>query len=348
MTLLCALSCTKEPPVNPYAVDPTITIVSSDVLFSIKPSTGTIVVDAKSSYTATCPSSWVSLSTSGNTVTVSVEGNPDIYGRSAVVLLTCGDYSTEVCVQQKGITYENEFFSYEGGKLAIDASSLGDNVTVSCSDDWVKYTIDGSKVNVTIEPNTKPMDRTSKFMIESATGDLIYVFSQNWEFDLTGTYNLEYYSSSSAASLSTKEVKITRSAEKKSQYIITGIADYQIVAEANETDATLILQNGQYLGQESNLYHYLTCYYSNNAASSYYYSVSTDSKYYVYFNIEYSEAVGGYVISLKDSAKQFNSDRLSQGFQIRSFTTDPSVTLATANYKSTIFTFKQPKFSLKK
>jgi len=347
ITALCALSCAEKPMENPYAVHPTINIVSSDVLFSIKPSTGTIVVDAQSSYTATCTASWVTLSTSGNTINVSVEGNPSIYGRSAVVLLTCGDYSTEVCVQQKGITYENEFISYDGGSFVIDATSLGENLTMTCAEDWVKYTVDGSKITVTVDRNTKPEDRTSKFSVSSAAGDLIYVISQNWQFDLTGTYKLEYYTSSSATAVTTAEVKFTRSTESKTKYIITGISDYSIVAEANESDATLTIANAQYLGQYSDLYHYICCYYSNNAGSSYYYSVSTDSKYYIYFNIAYDATAGCYVISLKDSAKAFNSDRLSQGFTVRSFTTDSTVALATANYKKTICTIRQPKFTSK-
>lgn len=348
MTVLCALSCTEQPMGNPYAVNPTIKIVSTDVLFSIKPSTGSIVVDAQSDYTATCKASWVSLSQSGNTVTVNVEGNPDIYGRSAIVLLTCGDYSTEVCIQQNGITYENEFISYDGGSFVIDASSLGGEFTVDCSEDWVKYTIDGSRINVTVDGNIKPMDRTAKFKIESATADLIYVISQNWKFDLTGTYKLEYYSSSSATKLTTAEVQFTRSPDMKTLYYLTGISSYRIPALVDETDATLTLLNTQYLGKFDDLYHYICVYYSNNAGSNYYYSVSTDSKYFIYFSIAFDDAVDGYVLSLKDSAKQFNSDRLSQGFTVRSFSTDSSVTLATANYKKTIYTFKQPKFTMKK
>lgn len=348
ITALCALSCAEKPMENPYAVNPTIKVVSADVLFSIKPSTGSIVVDAQSNYTATCNASWLTLSTSGNTVSVSVEGNPDIYGRSAVVLLTCDGYTAEVCVQQNGITYNNEALSYEGGNFVIDASSLGEKFTVTCADNWISYTVDGTKINVTVDRNTTPMDRNAKFVIESATGDLIYVISQNWEFDLSGKYTLEYYSSSSATTLTTKEVTFTRCDTLKTQYIITGIGDYAIVANANEEDATLSIPNAQYLGKFDDVYHYVCVYYSNNAAGSYYYSVSSDSKYNTYFTIVYDANVDGYIISLKDSAKAFNSDRLSQGFTIRTFTTDPSVDLATANYKKTTFTLKQPKFTLKK
>lgn len=349
ITALCALSCAEKPMENPYAVNPTIKIVSADVLFSIKPSTGSIVVDAQSNYTATCQASWVSLSTSGNTVSVTVDGNPDIYGRSAIVLLTCEDYSTEVCIQQNGITYNNEFVSYEGGSFVIDASSLGQAFTVSCDDSWITYIVEGEKINVTVDKNSKPADRTAKIKVESPTADLIYVISQNWQFDLTGKYTLEYYANSTTTTVTTAEVTFTRSDTNKTQYFITGLKDYTIVANANEEDATLSLTNGQYLGQYSDVYHYLCCYYSNKAAApSYYFSYSTDSKYDVYFNIEYDETIDGFVISLKDSAKAFNSDRLSQGFAVRSFSTDPSVALATGNAKSTILTVKQPKFTLKK
>lgn len=341
LAALAAMACQDIEPVNPYKVDPKISVVKSDVLFPVRASQGTIEVKAEGSYTATCSSSWVTLSTSGNTVNVSVTANESVSGRSATVLLTCGGSTVKVCVQQLGIVFNNETVSPEGGSFNADITGIG-NYTVECDANWISWEQSGNDLVVTAAKNRKPADRSTKLVIKTETSDITYIIAQGWVFSLEGNYKLKYFTGSSESTTKEDDVTLTMDGNDRSKYILTGLYGYSIPITADQTTGEVVIKNCTYLGQVEDLYHYLCVNYSNNAQSSNYYSVSTNANYDVYFTFEWSDDADGYVFTLKDSAKAFNSDRLSQGFAIYSFTTGPDVALATGNRKAVLYTIRKP------
>ncbi|MDD7597853.1 MAG: BACON domain-containing protein [Prevotella sp.] len=89
-----------------YSRESTVKVTSSNLVFSAAAGTGTLVFEAPSTATVSVDTQWASAVVNGNKVDVSVKKNPKLEGRSALLTIKCGDDSTQVTVQQRGMMFK--------------------------------------------------------------------------------------------------------------------------------------------------------------------------------------------------------------------------------------------------
>ena len=344
---IALVSCKPEPIVNPYAVEPAVKVIGSDVLFDAEAASGDIVVEAKGAIVAECKSDWCTVSVNGNKVTASVTDNMNLEGRSTPIVIRGQKDSTVVCAQQRGILVsfvdEQLVFEMNGGSDIIKGESSFP-VTVETDSDWIKVepTLGGFMVSVPF--NNSGDARIGHVYIK--LGDMVttYTINQKFDRDFSGDYSIFFYTNATKSASKTFDVTITRSKTDSKSYSLEGIPNATpIPMTYDDVNGRLIIENGTYLGQyNASEYLYACVYYTNLEETSNYYNVSTGNpNYYIYFNFEMDEN-GKYKMTLYNSAPMFNVERRSQGFYVYTFTTPPTEPLATANKKTTIWMVRNP------
>lgn len=206
LTLLAAVfaACSKDDatytPIQPLEV------TKAEVEYDAAGGNGVITVDA-SSVEATCSSSWVKLSTSGNTVNVTVDENPGFDGRSARITLKSAGKQADVTLVQKGIIYgingdleqkfDNKARSFS---LSIVHSAP---VTVKSNNDWITASFDAENdlINIQLTQNETGWERIGTVTVSSGSMTDVITISQ---FDIKdvilGEYTLYYVSSATGTS----------------------------------------------------------------------------------------------------------------------------------------------------
>lgn len=148
-------------------------ILSNDVLFETAGGTGTIKVNTSDALTATTAASWLSVSVSGNTVTVTAPENTSLSGRSGIIELKAGGKTASITATQKGLAYGvTEGLEY---KVDDQANVLELNFsnslapTVKSLDEWIQPTLDGTKLTLAIAENNVREARSGQVVV--ACGD---------------------------------------------------------------------------------------------------------------------------------------------------------------------------------
>lgn len=123
-----------------YKATPTLDIASADVLFEAEGGDGYITANTTSELTATTESNWVTLTVTGNVVTVTADPNITLDGRSAVIKLSAGGTETTVTATQKASIYGVQSLEYEIGdyQASLDIPVVhNQEVTVESNDEWL-------------------------------------------------------------------------------------------------------------------------------------------------------------------------------------------------------------------
>lgn len=328
-------SCKKEEGYK-YEKNTQVSVTKSDIIFDAKGGTGSITVAANGSFTAECKSDWCTTSVSGNIITVTAPEYKGLDGRSAAINITCNGQTVRITAQQSAMVFS--FIDRQ-----IDVPMAGAEFTISgkstydievLADDWIQYEAVEGGYALKVGVNTSGDNRQGYFIVQSGEAYAIYLINQAFDRDFSGTYAL-----SCAAGTATVNIKM-KSGEEDT-YIVSGMPycdDFEMFYDVSKN--LLCIPNGTYVGQHTDgNYKYICVSYSTLDGASGYYSVSTSTNYWIWFDFSFD---GKYTITLYDSAKWFNQDRLSQGFTVYTFTTAPDVALATANRKSSIVAIKQP------
>lgn len=258
--VLAAMGCTKEEPFNPYDKVPSVKIVSSDVLFDAAADQGTIVVEAESAFTAELDADWCSMSVSGNTITVSVTENGSVQGRSAVVVIKCGEDVVKTTVQQKGLV-----FSFGAGSSIITNNDEAHTLTYDFQSnvalnfkteaDWLSIDVKDGSMDVNIAKNATGHMRNAWLYYSSDTfADSLKVTQIDPVKDLTGLCYFGGYSTSTgkltAVFCDTKEVT------GSSIVLYDESDDWTIPFDLDPKTLTVKVRGGQYLGTYSSYYIY--------------------------------------------------------------------------------------------
>ncbi len=165
LTAIFIISCDHES-YRPFS-DTQVGIESSNVIFEAKGGSGTIVVSpSEQSFTATSDKDWCTLSTSGNTITVTVSANVSMDSRTALVTIRSNEKVNYVPVSQNPIYIKmdtNEaLFLGKGGTVSIPYSSEIP-VTVSSEASWATPTVSNENVVITVSENPKYLEsRTTR------------------------------------------------------------------------------------------------------------------------------------------------------------------------------------------
>ena len=130
-------------------------VLSSDVIIGVEGGTGSIVVEADETVTATSERDWCKVSVDGKTIQVSVpEANPSKMSRYARIIIKAGSDESHVTVQQYGEVFvglemEDLTVSPEGTTVRYSFKS---NMTVKMESDqpWVHFDMDKEAGIVTL------------------------------------------------------------------------------------------------------------------------------------------------------------------------------------------------------
>ena len=121
-----------------------LSVVSSDVIFGVEGGTGSIVVEADESVTATSERSWCQVSVDGKKIVVSVpEANPSRMSRYSRIIIKAGSDEAHVTVQQfgevfSGIALEDALIPKEGATFTLSYTA-NMNVQMSSDQTWVHF-----------------------------------------------------------------------------------------------------------------------------------------------------------------------------------------------------------------
>lgn len=192
------------------AVDDSITIVSSNLLFGAVADTGSLVFESESSVSVTTDSDWCTATVIGKTVTVSVTENTGLEGRATRLHLTNSSETLSVTVQQEGMRFNvgsgaSVIAGDEAATLYYDVSTNLDIETMTFTkddSDWfsdVKLTDDG-QLQVTFTENSTGHYRQGEIYYgTSSFTDTLDVYQYDFDTDIAGTVIFMYNASSSGS-----------------------------------------------------------------------------------------------------------------------------------------------------
>lgn len=165
-------SCGKDDAT--YNPVPSLEVTKADVLFEAEGGTGSITVNASSSLAVSVEGSWLTVSASGNTVSVVAPPNASLNGRSAKITIKADNAQAVVTATQKGSVY-----GVVGG-LSYELSDLADasvgvplvhssEVTVKSLTDWLtaSFNNETSEIEVIAQSNDEEEDRIGYVAFET-------------------------------------------------------------------------------------------------------------------------------------------------------------------------------------
>jgi len=211
--LMAVVTACSDDTQNPYANEKTIEIASADLEFTPQGGTGTVTVTAPNGITGVQSSaSWANASVAGNTVTVTVDENTDIQGRSARLTIKSQDESAYLVIQQLGVDFIFD------ANAQVEADRDGDSFsfytksnipfTTSVDVDWIKAIVEGDQVKVTVEKNETYSARTGVLTCKAGSTTKTTTIVQAAQISpaekMKGDYSLWYYSSSKWSDINVK------------------------------------------------------------------------------------------------------------------------------------------------
>jgi len=124
---------------------------------------------------------WVSCTTDGATLNVSVRENPDVASRAASVVLRAADKSVKLFVSQTG---KQALVSVSSDTLAVEYTSYSTDVVVDANVSWTAYApaswittdIKGNKLTIGCGENTGDSRRSSYVLIQNQGVSLKRIF----------------------------------------------------------------------------------------------------------------------------------------------------------------------------
>lgn len=243
-------------PVTPLEVS------SADVYFEALGGTGSIVVNTNGAVTAQTSSQWLTVSTSGNTVTVTAQENSTRDGRSAKIVLTAANGATaNVTATQNGIVYGlKKGTSYT---LNDNANTLNleiyhsKSVTVRSLTDWItaSFNEETDRIDISVTPNNTGQKRFGYVEVSSGEFSDIVTISQ---FDFAKDVLGEYYLFFTQEYDSDEYYVVTATLTSRSlDFRLYTNYPWSIPVTCNAANSTVTMTSGAYLGRYSSYYIYL-------------------------------------------------------------------------------------------
>ena len=286
---LLAASCQEEKPT--YEINDNITVVSQDIVFMPQGGTGTIVVEAESSITATADRPWCNVSVSGMTVTLSVPAWTGKDSRYSKVTIKSGKEEISLTAQQFGEVI--------GGLDMGDITSPSEGtvkefnyvsnlpVTMSADKDWIHVALDKEHqtIKLTIDKNTEAGTRTGviNYTVGGHTGTFnvlqypeTVLVTDAWSASVTdGGYEYPHQSDVISISSAVSGEKYVYDIVSKSK--VTDLEDYafSVVAVEKKNEILSKVESGQLSSFAEGL--------TTGDVTGTYYDLDADSDVYVIF-----------------------------------------------------------------
>ena len=159
-------SCSDDDNVgSQYLKENTVKVVSSNVHFTAKADTGSVVFDASAGATVRLNASWATAEIEGNKVKLAVASNPHLESRSSLLTIKSGSDSTNVTLVQQGMIYKSDgdvelVVDDKSQVVRIPVEAIGADLKFEATDSWAKASFDGKTINVALDENTTNQVRT--------------------------------------------------------------------------------------------------------------------------------------------------------------------------------------------
>ncbi|SFG04155.1 BACON domain-containing protein [Prevotella sp. KH2C16] len=272
--LLVFAACGSDDIDNPYAKVSSISVDSASVLFQAAPGTGVVTVTAPNGITKVVSEQpWCTTTVNGNVVTVQVEGNSDMLGRSSLLTIYSGEDYAQVTVQQMGFIFALDASSIVSGDDAATLSygmNANADVAVSTSADWITASLGNGTLEVKLTANTTGHIRKGYVYYEAgALKDSVSVTQYDFDKDIAGNYRLLYRETENATELYYLNAVVSRDS------ISLPDLGLRLPASFDESGISINFQCGQYCGQYGSYYVYTafslgggywTAYYTTTTA----------------------------------------------------------------------------------
>jgi hypothetical protein len=220
-----------------------VQIERSDVYFTSAGGTGAIVVAAaEQSVTATSDQSWCKVALSGNTITVTVEPNKNIMGRTALVTINAQDKVNYVPVTQTSVTLTLDTYAWDASpkgatieiayncafQVSIANSSIPDWITASINEATKKVTLSATQNQSFLDSRTATVQLyvDGENGIKMALKEIIITQAKNFlnYEDYLGEYTMRYTTTAGTVATPTKSLDVTFvTGVKGSTYFLKGI-----------------------------------------------------------------------------------------------------------------------------
>jgi len=153
-----------------------VAIDKSDVIFTAAGGTGTINISGSEQFTATVDQSWCNLSTSGNTITITVGPNLSNTTRSANVSIKTKDKMNFVPVSQYPVyiqldSYETIVFLGKGGTISLPFECDAP-LTATAQDPWLTASVQGKQLVLQATQNSDFLQPRTTSITLTAGADL--------------------------------------------------------------------------------------------------------------------------------------------------------------------------------
>lgn len=187
-TATITLSGSKNSQITVTQTGNSISPSQTSIEFSRESQTKITDITANYNWTASCPASWVHLTSSPETgkLTISVDENNETANRTATITLS-GSRTTKIVVSQTGIyvniNQTDVEFSRESQSKDVNISS-NINWEASCSSNWIHITSSPttSKLSIAVDANNGTTDRTGYISVSKCSSS-IKVVQHGYEFN---------------------------------------------------------------------------------------------------------------------------------------------------------------------
>lgn len=243
-----------------FAPATSLTILSRETSFQAGAATGTIVVDAKGPVTVEIPAEaeWINATADGNTVTVNVNQNSSLNGRSAMLTILSGEAKAQIAIIQAGIV-----FDLGGVTSVVNASNnaatytydIKSNlpITVSSDVDWIKASLNDGKLTVNVDANTSGHFRygTVTYKAEDFEGS-VPVTQVDYDQDIAGDGYAFAFVDSSTGRISYFDAVLGRTGS--SYWIKIPDLNFTIPVTFDPKEVSLTMAAGSYIGDYQGMY----------------------------------------------------------------------------------------------
>lgn len=273
--LFVFVACSSDDIENPYAQVSSISIDSCSVLFQAAPGTGYVALAAPNGITKVVSEQpWCTATINGTMVSVQVEENSGMLGRSSVLTIYSGNDYAQVTVQQMGIIFALDVLSIVSDN--DDAVTLrysmktNTDVAITSNADWLQASASGNTLVVSMTENTTGHMRKGYVYYTAGTAtDSIPVIQYDFDKDIAGSYRLFYKETADAA-----EWHYFNAVVSKDSISLPDLG-LRLPASFDKSALSINLQSGQYCGRFGAYYiynafqladGYWTAYYSSTTA----------------------------------------------------------------------------------
>ena len=196
--LFVFVACSSDDIENPYAQVSSISIDSCSVLFQAAPGTGYVALAAPNGITKVVSEQpWCTATINGTMVSVQVEENSGMLGRSSVLTIYSGNDYAQVTVQQMGLIFALDVraivSSNDNALTKQYAFKTNADVVITSSADWLQATVSGNLLTINATANNSgQMRKGYVYYTIGAAKDSIPVVQYDFDKDIAGKYQLFY------------------------------------------------------------------------------------------------------------------------------------------------------------